>query len=444
MRVVHAAHGFFPEGSGGVESYVRDLARAQLARGDDVRLWTGSLAARSAVELEPLELEGVPAWRVHRDDLYFDHFAKLWHPGVERVLRELFARERPELLHVHHWIRLTGNLVEIAADAGVPAIVTLHDVAVTCPRCFRVDRDGRACARPLGVASCRDCVPRFGHESSGEIAASIEVFADQLRAELDGAAAVVVADGATAALVEAQAGFPRARCDVVPMPRATHLGPRRGGGGGALRFGHWGSIAAHKGVVDLLQAFARIAADAGSPPVELAVFGPIATPSLERELRALANGLPVVFHGAYAPADLVDAGLDVAVFPSLAFETWSFALDEALDLGLPVVLSDVGAPAARAGAAALLVPPGDPDALADAMRRLRDDPGLRDGLARAARPTALTMAAHLAGLDAVYARAAAAGVRAGAWRIDPLRRAELLFLQRESAQGRICPDGGPR
>lgn len=67
-------------------------------------------------------------------------------------------------------------------------------------------------------------------------------------------------------------------------------------------------------------------------------------------------------------------------------------LFEAQGAGLPVVATDVGGVAAAVGASAILVPPRDPDAAADAVTRVVGDDELRirlvaDGLANARRET---------------------------------------------------------
>ena len=54
---------------------------------------------------------------------------------------------------------------------------------------------------------------------------------------------------------------------------------------------------------------------------------------------------------------------------------------EAFAAGSPVVATAVGGVPDMAGDAALLVPPGDPDAAASALNRLADDPALARELA---------------------------------------------------------------
>ena len=62
---------------------------------------------------------------------------------------------------------------------------------------------------------------------------------------------------------------------------------------------------------------------------------------------------------------------------------------EALSVGVPVVSTAVGGvpEVVTDGENGLLVPPGDPEALAAAIRRILDEPGLRDRLAAAAKPS---------------------------------------------------------
>lgn len=78
---------------------------------------------------------------------------------------------------------------------------------------------------------------------------------------------------------------------------------------------------------------------------------------------------------------------DVMVLPS-ASETWGFVLNEAMEFGLPLVVSDhVGASAdlLREGTNGYVVPSGDVEALADAIGRLHDDKELRHSMSSASR-----------------------------------------------------------
>ncbi|MFY9342030.1 MAG: glycosyltransferase, partial [Planctomycetota bacterium] len=362
IDALHVIHQFPPESRGGSESYAFDVARTQRARGLAVEVLTGTKHWRERLTLERDTVDGLPVHRLHRDDLYFDHHAKMWHPGVEAEFGRLLRELRPAVVHVHHWVRLTCNLVEVCWRHGVPAVVTLHDHYTSCPRAFRRRVDDGACRRPVSVASCGDCVPRFGYEAKAEIDAGIELFADHYRAELSLASAVLVAVGSTADLLAATTGVPRDRYEVLPlgyqgrfpgMAKLAAPDPK-----GPLRFSFWGGVGRHKGVDVLLRAFRRLH---GARPgrAALHVLGGCESPEFERELRAAGDGLPVTFHGEFDAAQLHAVAPHVGVFPSTCLETWGLVLDECFELGLPCIVSDLGALPERAGGAGLVVRAGD-------------------------------------------------------------------------------------
>jgi glycosyltransferase involved in cell wall biosynthesis len=110
--------------------------------------------------------------------------------------------------------------------------------------------------------------------------------------------------------------------------------------------------------------------------------------------RVLDGGMDarVRFSGPQAEADLARsyAAADVLVLPSRA-ETYGMVVAEALARGLPVVATEVGGVPEALGRGAdgtrpgLLVPPGDPASLRDALRSWLADAGLRLRLRAAAR-----------------------------------------------------------
>ncbi len=97
----------------------------------------------------------------------------------------------------------------------------------------------------------------------------------------------------------------------------------------------------------------------------------------------------VVFPGFMQDMPAFLKTLDVFVMPSL-LEGQPISLLEAMAAGKPIVASDIDGinETVEDGKEALLVPPGRPDMLAEALRRLLDDWRMADELARAARKKA--------------------------------------------------------
>jgi glycosyltransferase involved in cell wall biosynthesis len=164
---------------------------------------------------------------------------------------------------------------------------------------------------------------------------------------------------------------------------------RQGRRAAFLCVGNW---VERKGILDLLEAFARL--DQRSATLHL--VGDTATePSYGQRVRArLAQtdvSQRVVVHGPLALEGVAAmyAAADVFVLPSLK-EPYGTVYGEAMAFGLPVVGWRAGnlpylAEHEREG---LLVQPGDVAALTEALRRLAEDAGLRTTLGVAAKQRA--------------------------------------------------------
>ena len=158
-----------------------------------------------------------------------------------------------------------------------------------------------------------------------------------------------------------------------------------------LVVGAVGRLTPRKGFDVLAEAAARLAPVLRL--VEYVVAGDgEARPQLQSQLDQL--GLQRAFRLAGARADIPDLlkGIDIFVLPSLD-ECLPLAVLEAMSAGKPVIASDVGgvSEAVVPEQTGILVPPGDVDALAGAIRRLVEDPGLRERLGAAARQRYLKM-----------------------------------------------------
>lgn len=444
MDVLHVIHQFPPESVGGSESYAFDVAQRQQARGLEVAVFTGTKHAADEVQLVKDEIEGLPLHRLHRNDLYFDHHVKMWHPEVEARFEQFLREHRPDVVHVHHWVRLTCNLVEICERVGVPAVVTLHDYYTSCPRAFR-RRDGdEACRRVLAPESCRSCVPKYGHEPRAELDLGIDLYRDSYRAELSLARAVIVAVDSTADLLSQATGVARDRYRTLPLGYRPRFGGMPALAAPAadepLRFAFWGGVGRHKGVDVLLRAFQSVHAQR-SGRAELHVLGGFESDAFGEELRALAEGLPVKFHGAFASAQLYEVAPHVGVFPSTCIETFGIVLDECFELGRPCITSDLGALPERAGAAGLVAAAGDAAALAAAMLRLVDEGSLWGELVGQLPPLPPGLDAHVDAIAAIYDEARTASLSPPQFEAvaAPRRRAFWQTLVDAEQSGRMPP-----
>jgi glycosyltransferase involved in cell wall biosynthesis len=170
-------------------------------------------------------------------------------------------------------------------------------------------------------------------------------------------------------------------------------------------------LAWEKGVCVLLQAWEVSGLSALPTALVLVGDGPI-------RARTVATGAAHL-EGPQPPERLRNfyAGSDVVVVPSIPtrdfLEPWGLVVNEAFHQGVPVIATDaVGAAAGglvQHEQTGLVVPAGDAQALAAALRRMHDDPALRARLGAAGREAVATHshAAWAAGMSAALEAAGA-------------------------------------
>jgi glycosyltransferase involved in cell wall biosynthesis len=142
-----------------------------------------------------------------------------------------------------------------------------------------------------------------------------------------------------------------------------------------------GRLAVQKGFGLLLDAAARWRDLEPEPLLVIAGDGPLAA---SLQAKAAALGLMVRFAGRRDDVPALLAAADVFVLPSV-WEGQALILQEALRAAVPIVATRVGGTPGLAGdAAAILVPAGDAQRLAEAVRAVLGDPALAARLREAA------------------------------------------------------------
>lgn len=203
---------------------------------------------------------------------------------------------------------------------------------------------------------------------------------------------------------------PEARDRIVILPNATAAiapsAPRPDTEGPVLLF--LGRVGARKGVPELVEALHRISGIEGWRAV-IAGDGDVA--ETRERIAALGLSARITVPGWVGPdeARALLASSDILVLPSFD-ENLPMSVIEGMSAGLAVVATPVGAveDIIRDGDTGLLVPPGDPASLAEALCKLVQDPQLRRKLGRAAQDyhrRHLDMAPYMARLTAIWTEA---------------------------------------
>ena len=318
---------------GGANQYRRLMIAERLAKGQAVLLCTYNLPA----------LE----YRLH-----------LMRPGEEEqafsassflVLEALLEEAPVDEMFVNSPVSFDEPLVlaewlaRTRADfPGIRLTVTAHDYYCVCPSFVLLDADGRYCGIPE-ISKCHGCLKR--HPASyvaltppSDMGAWRALWgrclaaADEVRC---------FSESTREHLLRAYPALDRGRITVVPhkvdfqparLPQVARGGP--------LVIGVVGEISAQKGALVLSEMLDRI--DRELPEVRLVVIGTL----------DVAHKSPrLTVTGRYRREDLVGLveshGINMLFFPSIWPETFSYVVAEMMQLGLPIVAFDLGAPAER-------------------------------------------------------------------------------------------------
>lgn len=322
-------------------AYDHHLASALAARGHEVELVTSPFAFADLPAPEGYErvelflpLSGRLLRRSPRSPLRFALKGAEYLPSVMRLVRRTH-RTAPEVVHVQ-WLTLPR-----------------YDLRWVS----RLRRD-----RPV-VLTAHNVLPHAGEADERRYRAIYGAF-DRIVVHTRSGAEQLARFGVSA---ERVVRIPHGTFDAPP---AAKLDPPSGR---TLLF--FGLIRHYKGLDVLMRALVRI------PETRLVVAGDPLDPI--EPIKALAEELGVggriEWRLGYLSEEEVEALMreaTVAVFPYRSTESASGALATALGHGRPAVVTDVGAlgDTVRDFDAGLVVPPGDPDALAEACRQLLDDP----------------------------------------------------------------------
>jgi glycosyltransferase involved in cell wall biosynthesis len=343
MRILYVVHQFYPETCAGTERFLLHLAASMQRSGHRADIVTYSFAGRSefrsagSLLTRQYQYKGISITGVRHDRVPIDINTSV---GDSSVL--LFARRALEnhgggydVVHIAHPMRLTSFAIS-AAKVGIPYVLTLTDFWMICPKINLYTSFHTQCGGPCKGEVCRQWCPELPREFvKSRLQAAREI--------LHGAKAIVAPSHFVAAMFKKE--FPELSASVIPhgLPLdELNRDPRTHETGSRIVFGYCGGLSAHKGAHILIAAFRSLEAH----NVELHIYGSssLQEQEYERMLRSMADQDDrIKFCGTYQEGEVGDVfqSMDVLIIPSICYETYSFALHEALASGVPVIVSAI-------------------------------------------------------------------------------------------------------
>jgi glycosyltransferase involved in cell wall biosynthesis len=360
-RLLVLSNGYYPDRSSGTPYWCALLAK-ELSAEHDVTV----LASASDAPLPPLPprrtaIGGVAVWQWREPvGTYSDPVRQTFRPELDGALARVLDTAAPARVLALNFAGTSSTIAALLARRGTPLSFFVNDVAPFCLAGY-FNKPAGACLGSDGGADCGRCAHARGAALASPLLLALRRYAGRL---LDAFAAVAspsrwFADRLSAELGDG--GHPE-RFQVVPYGLPPAPAWTRGPRSGPLRLGFFGGDDPRKGGALLLEALARV----GSAPYELRWYGGRVPP-----VPAGVDARRIVRCGLVDVPRLLDElarAIDVAVFPSYG-EVFPLTMLQALQAGVPVVASALGGYDERLqhGGNALLVPPGDPAALAEAL-----------------------------------------------------------------------------
>ncbi len=421
MRILFAAHQFFPEHYAGVEIVTLGLAREFRARGHETHV----LAPKRSVpvndiqpgEVEDYEFGGVPVRRVGRPKEGSSRPYRLDYENevMARRAREYMQEVRPDIVHVEHFQGLSASVIPVFKEFDVPLVYTATDFWTFCPVVDLYRHDGVMCTGPE-LTHCVRCIASRHHGT--RMKATVERMPN-VALKVAGGLAETPLSRSSHALRQVRAlkerpGYIREKMEqvdhIVVYTRlmrdlllangigegkiveispygidTSHISgvPRNRNVPPPLRVGFIGTLAPHKGCDILVKAFRRL-----PPELEatLDIYGNLNRfQYFVRKLRRIAEGDERVnFAGPFQRERVgqVLSELDVLVVPSRWYENQPGVILEAFAAGIPVIATDLGGMSefVKHEENGLLFELENVGDLARQLQRLGEEPGLLERL----------------------------------------------------------------
>jgi glycosyltransferase involved in cell wall biosynthesis len=295
----------------------------------------------------------------------------VWAGAAAEAVAERARAVRANVVHIHNFVPLLSPAIHGAArSAGAAVVQTLHNYRLICPA-STLFRDGAPCedcvGRRLAMPAIVHVCYRDSRSQTAAVAAMLAVHRARRTWHRDVDAFIALTAFGRDRFVAG--GLPAHRLLVKPNFAPDRGEPDGDDASGQARYGRGpylfvGRLTVEKGIRPLLAAWRLVD---GERELRIVGDGPLA--GEVRAAAASARGVTLVGPRSHEEVQAEMRSARALIFPSLWYEGMPLTLIEALAAGLPVIASGLGAmhDMILDGQTGRLVPPGDPQTLADVV-----------------------------------------------------------------------------
>lgn len=291
------------------------------------------------------------------------HGIDIFNPSDGRILRDILAVVKPDLVHGHNLKGMSYTLPGICSRLGIPYVHTLHNYQLLHPYGTFLYNESPPFFRPKIAARVYQLLNRYQFSHVSHVISPSQLPVDLHR----------------------QAGFFRnTPTSIIPSPVQEPLTrPQTSSNRSEVGFVYLGALDEHKGIHDLVKAVQGLPSSGWF----LDIYGTgAAKEGLQQQLRHMKQ----VRWMGYLQDKSVLERYDALIYPSRCYETQGLAMAEALMVGTPVIAANIGSipETVQDGINGYLFPVGQVSAL---TKKLQSCITHYDGL-RTLRPKALESA----------------------------------------------------
>lgn len=299
-----------------------------------------------------------------------------------RAIAEHIGRLHPDIVHVHNFFPiLTPSVYDACRTMRVPVVQTLHNYRLVCANAL-LFLDGKVCTECIGHIFPLSAIFHGCYRGSrlGSAAVAAMIGGHRIRHTWTRRVSRFIAlTGFARSLFAAEVPIPEEQIAIKPNA-VPDPGLGDGRGGFAL---YVGRLSQEKGIGTLLDA---TGGEGLGITLKIAGSGP-----LQSAVEAAQVPGKVEYLGQLAPEGVRGLMRDarLLLIPSLCYEGLPMVVPEAFGSGLPIIASRIGSlqTLIEDGGDGLLVEPGNPTALVQAVRRITADDRFETWLRSQARRT---------------------------------------------------------
>ena len=326
-RILYLIHKFYPEGSGGTEIFLEQLASKQLALGKQVCIVTlstgfsweypekikGMLVRRytwNGIEVIAIRYQkpqrGLYYKRIDESEAIQDHFAKY-----------LLDQFNPDIVHAVY-PQPFASFLRVCREKHIPYLITATDFSMICPRGTLMEEKDQVCQGSQRGSRCHSDRLRF----------------EKAERMLCGSEFITVPSEFLAKRFASE--MPELQSIIVPHDIETTFCHRDRST--IKHFAFFGRLTWSKGVFLLAKAFHKLHGD-----FTLDIYGDGPLCFLLKQYCLIDNRIRIRGQVSRKEIPTCYDYADCVVIPSRVAESYSLVLSEALASGCMVIASDLGA-----------------------------------------------------------------------------------------------------